>query len=356
MTFLASYTLWGGRLEESKKRGIIMVAKPSQYAPLYHNPGIDEFSYVTKGFFRNKSMDKCINSEGLYEIKRSKTTLTFNPLAFYLSGRPQQFFTFLIERFTAKVLIGASDKQIRENRMMTFDFAEIAQEFNLTVQQAKSLAVQSASMLKGTTITTYWRKNTVFLPISILQDYSVENDKLSRRGKITSILSEQLAHQITRKGIAIMQYPKNLRKIPINHHPYANALGYKLAVMYNDTFGKKNHGRVKMDTLFKVSCLPSRQLIDQEALQIKKRIITPFVRDMNILVDYGILENWDLEYLGNIISGNDYSLEKYKYFFNSIVVYQMAGFPDNRRLKSLQARTPKANTAHYPIVDDDVPF
>lgn len=87
-----------------------------------------------------------------------------------------------------------------------------------------------------------------------------------------------------------MPYPDKLFKINSKRNPYSRALGEKLAEGYNMDYGKPKQNIYTVKNLLK-QCygMPSYEEVMKGGRDVTRKIIDPFIRDMDALEEAGIL-------------------------------------------------------------------
>ena len=110
--------------------------------------------------------------------------------------------------------------------------------------------------------------------------------------------------------------------------------------MYANIFlyppGKDGICSISVKTLLdSTSEIPKYEKVMQTNRMVFKRIIAPFIRDMDVLVDNKILEHWSLEHKKDYIDKLTYSNLKYNVFINCIVHFKFAYYPIDKQVKKL---------------------
>lgn len=328
------------------------IRKNTDYAPVYQNNALNEFSYLTDGIFRKKCAKDFYDSNGNIKISRDDVIFIFDSIYCQLNGRTQQFLFLLIERFTQRVPANASDLMILKNLSITMTFSEIAEEFSLSFNGAKKLAMTSATTLQFTTINAHWSddRKEIARSINVLQSVRYEIDKLTKRGQITVTFSNDFARALT--GMPIMWYPRALRRVSLKRFPSANGFAMRMAVMANMNYGKTNFGRVNVETLLNsTSSIPAYDELKKRQMQVHQRIISPVFCTLDALVDCKVLSKWQLEYKGDVVPKDKYSRIRYEMFKECVVSYEMFHYPEKNRRKALLNSTLRANPGKDKIIN-----
>lgn len=86
----------------------------------------------------------------------------------------------------------------------------------------------------------------------------------------------------------IMPFPRQLLTINSNKNPYSYNLGRKLAAYFNMNLGKPNQNIISVRNLAKIMNISLKT-----TKHISQQIIQPFERDIDALVDIGVLKKWE---------------------------------------------------------------
>lgn len=167
---------------------------------------------------------------------------------------------------------------------------------------------------------------------------TMEGENPVKRGTADLVLTYGYAEYL---ALSYYQnYPAALLKINSKLHPYSISLGWKLSTMYNMDAGKATQGKTTVATLIKaVKKFPRYNPAKGQAYQ---RIIHPFDRDMQELVERGILSDYAYyDGMGNRIT--TLASLSYAEFSALDVRYTMAGYPDQTPL--IEARQKRISAA-----------
>lgn len=326
------------------------------FSAVYDNGHINNLAYLN-GLFGGdpKEIEKHIE-KGRLPVDKNETRFIFDPTLFSVSGRTHQFLMLLIEKFTIRVSKTASQSLVKANLSVTLSYAEIAKEFGVTTKAAKAIADIACLSLQTTLICGKWEdsryKDTE--TVNILCNSKTHIDKLTRQGTVTASFSPEFADKM--KSMYIMWYPKRIRKIPLRKHPNANGFMMYLAFRYNINYGKECHRKETVAGLLATTkSIPDKASL-KRACQVHKRIITPFIRDMNVLVQYGLLREWYFVYNEKRIPVEEYKNLKYNVFINACVYYDMLIYPDEQRIRSLLKHGKKIENLLLPARVSEQPF
>ena len=148
-------------------------------------------------------------------------------------------------------------------------------------------------------------------------------------GKISVYFAFGLAEHLAKSYI--MPYHNELLKIDSKHNPHSYYMGRRLCQHHNMNKDKQNGNRISVETL--ISCcpdLPSYEEIRSDARQIRKRIIDPVERDLNLLQDKGILSDWHYcQTNGEVIPDDEISNATYKEWVKFLVTFELADYPED---------------------------
>ena len=310
--------------------------KLEPYVPVYQDKHINAYAYITPHAIAGKDVNSELDNNGNFVISRDNTLFFFDPACVAIYGRTQQLMMFYIERFTKAIRHGCTEGQALNHKKIKFTVSEVAREFNLSSKQARRLIISSSTAMQMMVI--QWEDNLrgkkILHSSNIIQGFDYyrpdkENDL--KHGEVTVTLADGFATILPQ--LYIMWYPRSIRKISLRRYPSANAFALKLASVYNMNFSKDNRGTVSVPTLLSVTQeIPNYEKLQDGAGQLQKRIINPFVRTLDALVDNGVLSGWQLVYDGNVVPQEEYKGLRYTKFSECNVVYEMANFPKEKRL------------------------
>ena len=156
-----------------------------------------------------------------------------------------------------------------------------------------------------------------------------ESDKPIKNGVAEVRLDYDMAKYLA--GSYLMPYPAALLRVNTNNHPYSIPLGWKLCTLYNMNAGKATQGKTTVSTLLKAA----KEIPSYAGLRDKgkwyERIASRFDRDMQELVDRGVLSSYAYyDGMGNRITV--LATLSYMEFAALDVRYTMAGYPDQTPL------------------------
>ena len=321
---------------------IINDSKPdssSLYAPVYNNNAMIDLFGITPGLYKevlkeDASTVKTRNNK--HTLTRRSVTLVFNPAQLPIEERVKQLLVYWIELFTKAVPVKANDSIINANKSIVFKFSDIAKEFGVSYRQAKVMSIEAAEALQGTIIK--WEENDCLLSFNILQDYMTrKSNRDIERGCMCITFADKFAHALPQ--MSILWFPREVRKISVRHFPNAGIFAMLLSAHYNRNFkkiGKDGICSISVKTLLdSTSEIPKYEKVMQTNRMVFKRIIAPFIRDMNVLVDNKTLEHWNLAYKKDYIDKSTYSDLKYNVFIDCIVHFKFAYYPVDKQVKKL---------------------
>ena len=124
--------------------------------------------------------------------------------------------------------------------------------------------------------------------LNILEDGWVKN------GIIYATFTQAFMKFIQKASRSLVPFPKALLRINSHKHPNSRILGEKIYEMLRMNMGKPNSGIISTRALLAVCAdIPSEDEVANTDRAYRRRIIEPFFRDLDALVDEGILE-WEL--------------------------------------------------------------
>lgn len=164
------------------------------------------------------------------------------------------------------------------------------------------------------------------------------------RGEVALIFTQPLWHYF--QSAALMPINKNIFKINGQYNPNAYFFASKILAHHNMNLTKPNANRISVSTLLNAPSIPSYEEVMAGNRNITARIITPFERDLDALVDLGILKSWEYcNAKGELLTDEQLDLESYNVFSQLLINFELKDYPDQtERIKQIQA----AKKSHRP--------
>ena len=306
------------------------------YALVYQDENINRFNYITPNALANMDIDQKLDEDGKLELHRNGTVFIFDPCHISVQGRTQQLLLYYIEQFAKVVFPNSSTEEIMQHKTIEMNISDIASDFGLSTKQMRRIVMESSIALQ--TMIIGWNYNGSDIQgmktTNILQgvDYAERiggNDV--KRGRIRVTFADVFAKMLPR--LFLMWYPKNLRKISQHKNPSSNAFGVKIASYYNlNAMRQKKVDCISVTSLLSVTYeIPKWSDLQKDGSQAFRRIIVPFVRDMDALVQHHVLESWFLIYNGERVQVSDYNTLGYSKFEKCMVHFRFYRHPNDKR-------------------------
>lgn len=164
------------------------------------------------------------------------------------------------------------------------------------------------------------------------------------RGEVALIFTQPLWHYF--QCVAPMPINKNIFKINGQYNPNSYFFASKILAHHNMNLTKQNANRISVSTLLNAPSIPSHEEVMAGNRNITDRIITPFERDLDALVDLGILKSWEYcNAKGEPLTDEQLDLESYDVFSQLLINFELKDYPDQtERIKKMQA----AKKSHRP--------
>lgn len=187
---------------------------------------------------------------------------------------------------------------------------------------------------KGKNTVTFFSKDNLFQHAT----YS--------RGKVEVLLSDRMWLYL-RDHSNPMPFNKNIFRINGNNNPNAYYFATKLFNHHNMNLTKPNANRISVSTLLKgAPSIPSHDEVLAGNGNTTARIVERFERDLDALVDLGILESWEYcNSKGEPLADEQIDLKNYDVFSQLLINFELKDYPDQtERIKKMQA----AKKSHRP--------
>ena len=307
------------------------------YAPIFQSPVTNNLSMFSLNLIK-RFLKKNDGNVELPVARRLDDNVVYwiFPKRVNMSCRTAQMFDYIVTKFTAKVPANAPKDVINANKEMILDLHEISALFKMSMHSTRELVIETINNLQNIKIeqlnisvrcrnkkpedATVWKS-------VILQGVGCSVDESSiKNSKIKVILGDKLAEYLP--SASIMPYSVALFSIKTTKFPNAYALGKHLNVLYKMNFYKPRRNIVSVAELVDVAPdIPKRETLNVIG-GLRQRIIRPFIRDMNALVDYGVIKCW--YFIDNVTNerfeGDMDSLD-YDKFINMKVYFDFIDFP-----------------------------
>ena len=257
-----------------------------------------------------------------------------------LSGRTKQIYDLVIQHFTEKVPLNASEDIIKANKYIYLDLNEVAYLLNISVRAARDLVVDTLVAMTRLQIERLdiAAKDRVNVPEDIkgrifpaVQEIVLQDgNKLIKNSKIIVALHDRLIEYLP--TTKMMYQNQNLYSIDCGTYSNAYEFGKKMLIHYNTNFNKKN--RIIIGVLTLLECaqeIPSRDEVMGKGKHVFQRVIKPFLRDMNYLISKNILSDWYFVEKGTQNKVNiDFKFlnkDTYDSFVNCNIYFDLCDYP-----------------------------
>lgn len=166
-----------------------------------------------------------------------------------------------------------------------------------------------------------------------------------KRGTFLLVLTSDMWRYFQR--VPPMPFNQKLWEVSGKVNPNAYAFGFKLFAHHNMNLTKPNANRISVLTLLDAGpSIPRYEEVMAGNRNITDRIVTPFERDLDALVDLGILKSWEYcNAKGEPLTDEQLDLESYNVFSQLLINFELKDYPDQtERIKQIQA----AKKSHRP--------
>lgn len=307
------------------------------YAYLYQSPATNQLSYFSQQLIK-KFLD---NNQGDVELpigwKKDKDIVYWVvPRKVKLNGRTQQIFDYIVMQFTSKVPAKASKEVIDANKELTLDLREISNLFKITMRNTRNMVIASIRSLQNIKIRqlniAIKEKKEKPLDATVWESVILQGvgcsvtENLISNSKTKVLLGDKLAEYLP--TASIMPLCLSLFSINTSKYPNAYAIGRHLNILFKMNYYKPRRNTVTVKELLEVApSIPKYETLIQEG-NVYQRIIAPFIRDMNILVNNNVLKEW---YLIDNVTNEKYEEQRSKISYHKFklmkVFFDFQDFP-----------------------------
>lgn len=158
------------------------------------------------------------------------------------------------------------------------------------------------------------------------------------RGAILLVLTSDMWRYFQR--VPPMPFNKKLWKVNGKLNPNTYSFGFKLFAHHNMNIAKPNANRISVSTLLDAApSIPRYEEVAHSDRHFDKRIIAPFERDLDALVDFGILKSWEYcNAKGEQLTGEQIDIKNYDVFSHLLITFELKDYPEQtERIKQMQA-------------------
>ena len=299
----------------------------------------------------NKQLKKDVFA-GIATAKTNSTEMTFtNPSSINLSTPCKKVFEVLTMKLTKNLPSRkeADANKIAAARKVDFTVQEYMnicgtknktqayQQLNDALNTIYNVSMKFSSPLYKTVkykgkdgkTKTKTQKEERVIKTRILEamEHDAETPPKVENGKISVYFAFGLAEYLAKSYI--MPFHKELMKIDGKHNPHSYYLGRRLCQHHNMNKGDANENRISVERLR--SCcpdLPSYEEIRENSKHVRQRIIDPVERDLNLLQDKGILNDWHYcRTNGEVIPDDEISNANYQEWVKFLIEFDLADYP-----------------------------
>lgn len=177
------------------------------------------------------------------------------------------------------------------------------------------------------------------------------------RGNVTFVFSSDFMGAVLNRGAGRMALDPALLRTDEKNNPYAMPIGYKLLSHSYQNIGKPNECTLSVEKVLEfVEGIPTYEEVKATDRHYDRRIIAPMERDLNHLVEIGVLEWWDYchakgEPLTDAEQDERTNAETigaptpYDIAINANIQWQLANTYDEQRAETVKSRERRAELA-----------
>lgn len=318
----------------------------SRYVPVYQNMAINALAFLMPGM---KTVDwwSHIDSDGRVAFTHDEIIYKIDIKNIVVSIRTHQFLMYIISKYTDSVRQASTDKWIDNHLKITMSFEDIAKDFGMSLQATKPMVVQAVDFLYDLDIYAQWQRgrNKVFRRAHAVASYEAEINPVTRKGFITIVIDKVFAKFMS--YMSVMQFPTNLWKVPPKNHTAAYQFAYYMLLNLKMNFKKRNRDCVFVQKLLACTVAIPKETSLGSAKQYRQRIMAPFVRELDLLMKFGILSNWQFVHNDTVVLHDEIIFMNYKEFIKSKVIYSFSGNLEQKYLKQAIRKAGSIDKGYY---------
>ena len=204
-------------------------------------------------------------------------------------GRFAQFLLYLIAKFALMSPPDSQPDEIEKNTLIVFKNSEVAKVFGITPQFARKLICESCDILQ-----TLDLKFQDCSPTAGMVDISISPVEsrvdVNKFGYSGVRLNKEFAHYLAHAYIPYL--PIEIFTITPKYNPSALSFAIELLSNYNMNHKTPQQNLVPVDSLLSVACQMPKYEDIVKVEGPSRRIIKPFIRDINVLKELGVISDW----------------------------------------------------------------
>ena len=314
-------------------------AVPAPYGLIYENNITNALNYLPQ-----KIADQLVK-EGRGDIEMSVSRKFIHDVQYwivpgkiYLDGTTHQMFDYIIRRYTERVYRNATDEMIEDCREIEINLRDVARAFGKSMYGTRKMVLRTVEALSNIKIdrldipirekTVKSKADIVKWVFPIISDVGKYiNDKTIKNSRMRVVIHQRLADMLPKEAY-LMQFPDNLFKIDTHHYPNAYLFGRRLCLWYRQNIEKNPSiaQEVKTGMLLDLALsMPEHDKIKNKG-RIRQRIISPFIRDMDVLLKKRVLSSWCFIDMFTKEKINPETLN-YDRFIQSKIRFELADYP-----------------------------
>ena len=319
---------------------------PVHYAKVFNSNPVNTFSYLTQKLLSGlKKKRKEKNTLTIRQVmKRTNQVIKYsinselvepdwrdeNNGQISLDGRSAQFLWFLIAKFAQELPPQPSSADINRNSVIIFRNSEIADIFKMTARNARNVIADSFITLKSVIWDfNEWSKEKnanvhyTFSPV----DTKIEVEKYGYTG---IRLNLEFVHYLAKTPLR--ELPLSVLSLNPKRNPNSLPFAIRLISNWHINRGREQQNKIRVTSMLEIACeIPKYEYIIEKHGRVKHRILRPFFRDMDQLVQSGIISCWYFQKPKQPQKiSPDYEKITYDEFKNYIIYYEMPDIDESK--------------------------
>ena len=316
----------------------------TQFMVVYNSPSINSFALLTKYNVDNVKKVRSTSETLKIRKKRDKGDISFLfvPNKVFLDGRVMQCFWFLIAKFAINVPKNADKKCIEENSTIYFTTEELASYLGLSRQKTFEVIKRAHATLKE----IEWvfkddmnksSKNNMMWSFTVIIGKGVG----LRRGLYAFQLHPRFTEYLASTAIEYM--PKQF--FDLNPKLYPNSIAFAIKMISHFNMNSDDGSDVALTVGSLLGFAPAIPSYKDEVFlgekidgvvhtgRVMQRIIKPFLRDVSILEEVGVIANLAIYNGEKKVDYNALKHVKHDDFADYIVQYRVENYPIKKKKK-----------------------
>lgn len=244
-----------------------------------------------------------------------------------LNAQTKRVLDVLVLKLTSQMPYNATAEEVDKNRLVNINIKEFMELCGLKdIKEARKQLKETKKALFEVHI--HYENERLKKRVDARLIDAVEEDFDTKRdGNVSFYFTMNMARHLSRAYP--MHISLNMFKIDMRRYPHARNMSRAFYVHHNMNKNKKNSNRMSIENILKwLPDMPTHEEVLSDGRQIRQRVIEPFERSLNSLIEYGIITRWIyLNSDGSNIPDDQIAVIKYEDWIGLLIEFELKDYP-----------------------------